>query len=189
VKEKLKIYIDNMVWDLFEKYNIDLEKEFSSEEFEMFITGEGVLEAELAPFNIKEYAQKNLDKNIVKTDRYFAFAGDKGDPFENSSAGFGDLNDPEVGGRFASEDETNFLNEYIEKVASTKRPTGLRKHEADISLAARSLIGIILTKDQDGILKTISLESNNQVVDMNDFDGSKSLKDYINERIDPKEHI
>jgi hypothetical protein len=80
-----------------------------------------------------------MDRCNIQTDVYFGFADDSMPAAQQRFGGF-DV------GRFASPEEIAFI--ASQRASSVERPTKLQKHEADISLAARSFHAVVLTLDR-----------------------------------------
>lgn len=183
MKKKTRIFIDNMMWDDFFAYNIDLEAEFPCDEFDLFITGEAHSEISMMPEAVQSNTRKAIDLEFVETDQYFGF-GDLNNPsFGAHLGGFGDLNDSKVGGRFIAPEEARLIDEESKIIGPKRRRSGLLNNEADVSIGARSLVGIVLTKDRKGVLKRIPNQYGGRIIDMNDFDGSIPLRNYVQSRL------
>ena len=183
--EKTKIYIDNNVWDILCKFNVDLNAEFSNDEFELMITREAEFEITGMPDAIREYTQKTIQARRVKTDSYFGFYDSSLSDDEQRNGGFGDLLNPDVGGRYADSFELEYMQSESYIISSKKRPTGLFKNEADVSLGARSLIGIVLTCDGKKSLKRAREKWNGVVVDIKKYDGSMAFGAFIKKELSP----
>ncbi|MDO8526833.1 MAG: hypothetical protein Q7T03_03990 [Deltaproteobacteria bacterium] len=172
LQEKIKIYIDNNVWDLLWKFNVNLNVELPHDEFEIFITGEAKFEFAGMPIEIKEYAQQFMNARKIRIDDYFGFYNSSLPEGEQRNGGFGSELNPQIGGRFATPSERDFLQKESSSISIKKMKTGLFKHEADVSLGARSLIAIVLTGDKRAVLKRARTEWSGSIIDVKEFDGS-----------------
>jgi hypothetical protein len=81
-------------------------------------------------------------------------------------------------GRWAHPDEIAFF--ASQRAPQVERPTKLQKHEADISLAARSFHSVVLTLDKRSTALKAAYDQGGKVVWLNGFDASGlTLADYI----------
>lgn len=152
----ISVYIDNGVWDLLHKFNMDLTVELPPSEFSIGITREA--EFEFTPLQTKnsslfQYIQTTLERRRIPTDALFGFCDERLPASEQRVGGFGF-------GRFASEEELALMRQLHSAIAppedgagQTKRPSGLFKNEADLALAMRAAHSVILTCDNKGPLK------------------------------------
>lgn len=181
--EKISVYIDNNIWDELYKYKIDLSEELPSSEFSLAITKEANFEIDSIPHaHIKEYAKYQITKCNIRTDAIFGFYDESLPREMQRFAGFGSEDDPTSGGRLLSEDEAAvFITENRQEVdkARSIRPTGLYKHEADISLAARATHSIVLTTNIKGALKRAHAKEGSRVIDMKLYQPKTRLYDFI----------
>jgi hypothetical protein len=142
----IDLYIDNNVWDLLFDLRLDLCAELPGGEFRILITREGEMEMTAIPEHraaLPEFIEATIARCGVEVDGHFGFRDGSLPPEEQRTSGFGL-------GRFITEEEA-----ALER-ATPRRRTGaqrkpsvkLRKNEADIALAARSFLGVVLTLDR-----------------------------------------
>lgn len=108
----LVLYLDNNVWDLFYEHGIDIDKELPSDEFTLRITREA--EFEIPPITDdakRAYVERILATGRVKVDSYFGFYDEALQPHEQRVSGFGDVHNPDVGGRFIEESEAELFEQ------------------------------------------------------------------------------
>jgi hypothetical protein len=111
----------------------------------------------------------------IQTDSYLGFADDSKPADEQRFGGF-DV------GRFASDEEIAFI--ASQKASSVVRPTKLQKHEADITLAARSFHAVVLSLDRKSVALRNAYDQGGKVVYLDDFDASSlSLAEFIKARM------
>ena len=171
----INIFIDNNAWDVFYDYGVDLVEELPESEFKLKITPEVELEIQLMPEDKLEFVNKTLRSNIVAVDRFFGFAGNP------RAGGFASETNPSTGGRFISSPEQEFINS--EKPKEAIRPTGLRKDEADIYLAARSLHSAVLTCNVKTSLKRAKINHDGRIVDLKKYRRGDSLAEFIKKEL------
>jgi hypothetical protein len=182
----INLFIDNNVWEFCIENNIDINNELPSSEFCLYITKEAVFEiCDKTPQDKKVYVQSLLDMGRIKTDTYFGFYDENHSDEKQRVAGFGEENDPNVGGRFIEEDESILLQNVTRCIGSQKKPaTGLYKHEADASLAARSLHAVVLTRDKNkGPLKKVKMHLGGIVINLDDWKKDISIASFIKAEI------
>jgi hypothetical protein len=181
----ITLFIDNNTWDVFFADGLDLTKELPDGEFNLCVTKEVEFEMALMPSEKREYAQRHLLVGRVHTDSYFGFYDERLGPNEQRVSGFGELNDPQAGGRFVEEEEAAVINSEHRSISPRKRPTGLYKNEADVMLAARSQRGIVLTCDvaKKGPLKRAQGRRPGTVVDLRKWARGTPLADFIRSEI------
>ncbi|MBU0680137.1 MAG: hypothetical protein KKD73_01825 [Proteobacteria bacterium] len=176
---KINLFFDNNAWDILFDAQIDLIRELPDNEFSLNITREAEFEIPLMPSGKREYVENVISKGKIITDRYFGFY-DESLPFEEQRAGgFGDINNPSAGGRFIDERESALMASEANIVGPTKRPTGLFKNEADVSLAARSLHSVVLTCDGKKSLKRAKNNHGGMIVDLKMYRKGQSLAGFI----------
>jgi hypothetical protein len=165
------IYLDSNVWDFLFDRNIYLSSEFPPEEVRLWITREMEFEIPQMPERKRTFVQTTIAKCNIGTDAFFGFFDDSRPPEEQRVQGFGH-------GRWASAQELDFL--ASENRSVVVRPTKLHKHEADVSLAARSFHSVVLTLDaKRGPLKR-AFRQGGKVVFLNSFDTcSISLREFV----------
>lgn len=176
---KIAIYLDNNVWDFFYNNKFDLVKELPPDEFSLWITGEAKFEIDLMPTEKQQYAKNAIKKCNIKTDEIFNFYDERFPLEKQPGGGFGDKNNPEIGGRWITDSEQNLRKSEAENIGPQKRKTGLYRNEADVSLAEKSLHSAVLTFDNKGPLKHAKDNHNGMVI---------NLKNYIN-RINRREKL
>jgi hypothetical protein len=165
------IYLDSNVWDLSFDRNIDLAAEFPPDEFRLWITREMEFEIPKMPERKRKFVRATIATCNIGTDALFGFYDDSKPPDEQRVRGFDQ-------GRWASKQELDFIAQ--EHRSDVVRPTKLQKHEADISLAARSFHSVVLTLDtKRGPLKRASRQGG-KVVFLNGFDTCGiSLREFV----------
>jgi len=178
---KIDVYIDNNAWDIFFDQNIDLSKELPEEEFNLKITREAEFEIPQMPAPKREYVEKYINNNKVKTDSFFGFYDESLPPDEQRVSEFGSIHDPAVGGRFISPAESQLMES--EPIGPSKRPTGLLKNEADASLAARSLHSFVITCDGKKALRRAKEAHQGKILDLKKFNGKTSLYSFVKAEI------
>ncbi|WP_143325669.1 hypothetical protein [Caballeronia sordidicola] len=175
------IFLDNNVWDFLFERRLDLSIELPSSEYKLAITREG--EFEIAPIpdhkaELKAFIAKTIARCAVGTDTYFGFGGRSLPANERRFAGFGF-------GRFAQTEESKFIGEEVRrwkelKVGAHQRKSKLFKHEADISLGARSFHYVVVSLDDKPGPLTRARDAGGRVVFLTDFDASGlSLREFI----------
>jgi len=149
----ISVTIDSSAWDYLFKAKINLCEELPQNDFSLFITREVEIEIERIPDAgkdgsdkraLKEYILNSIQSHQIKTTAIFGFAeaNISGEPAR--FAGFGQ-------GTFQSEQESDWRNrEQTKQFLSNKsrRPTGLAKNEADISVVIASLNSVVITGDK-----------------------------------------
>lgn len=168
----LSLFIDSNAWDAFFDRGIDLHLELPSDQFSIQITREAEFEIPHMPHDKRQYVEAALNGKMISTDTYFGFYDESLSPEQQRVAGF-DC------GRFASEEEVAVLREERSSVGQTRRPTGLYKNEADVSLAARSTVSVVLTCDGKGALKRAKTMYGGTIVDLKKWNTGESLASFI----------
>ena len=179
----INIFIDNNAWDIFFNAKIDLQKELPNNTFQLYMTSEAEFEIHGMPKEIRDYAESFIKTGVIKTDSYFGFCDDSLPADEQRVGGFGDLFNPDVGGRFITFEESTFIDSESTCIGPQKRPTGLYKNEADVSLAARALHNIVLTCDGKKALKRVKEIHNGLIIDLKKFQTDASLGDFIKQEL------
>src|SRR5665213_1147525 len=133
------VFIDANVWNFLFDRKLDLAAELPSEEWVIMHTREAEFEIPVGNPELDTFIKSAMEHCNVRTDSFFGFADETKPAAEQRYGGF-DI------GRFAHPDEIAFL--ASQRASQVERPTKLQKHEADISLAARSLHSVVLTLDQ-----------------------------------------
>ncbi len=151
------IFIDGNVWNFLYERGLDLATELTRSKF-----GKPELD---------DYIRRTIESCDMRTDSFFGFFDDTKPIGEQRFGGF-DV------GRFASLEEIEFISK--QRASNVVRPTRLQKHEADISLAARSFHSVVLTMDKKSPALRAAREAGGRVVWLNEFDPSKhTLAEFI----------
>ena len=180
---KLKVYIDNNVWDLLFDRNIDLSEALPSNEFLLFITREAEFEIPPMPTEKREYVELMMVRANIHTDVYFGFYNEKHAGNEQRSCGFADKFDPSVkGGRFISRGESIAIKSERHLLGKVNTKTHLLNNEADISLAARATHSVILTCDNKKALKR-ARKNTGRVINLKKWDNISSLSEFIKDEL------
>jgi hypothetical protein len=170
------VFLDHNAWDVLFALRLDLAVELPSDEFGIGITREAEFEiAATAARNpeLKAYIDDTIAKCRIETDSYFGFYCDSFAREEQRVAGF-DV------GRWASSRELEFIAQQQRWLREEKRKTKLYVNEADISLAARSFVSVVLTCDKKPGPLRDAYEQGGMVVYLNGFETSGlSLRNYI----------
>lgn len=168
----ISLFVDSNAWDAFFDRGIDLHLELPSDQFSIQITKEAEFEIAQMPPDKRQYVEAALNDKTISTDTYFGFNDESLPPEQQRVAGF-DC------GRFASEEELAVLRAERSSVGPTMRPTGLYKNEADVSLAARSTVSVVLTCDGKGALKRAKTMYGGTVVDLKKWNAGEPLATFI----------
>ncbi|MBM7454319.1 hypothetical protein HNR62_000143 [Oceanisphaera litoralis] len=171
---KTNIFIDNNAWDIFVDQNLDLSVELPPEEFNLKITREAEFEILQMPKEKREYVERYISQKTIKTDSFFGFYDESLPPNEQRNGGF-DV------GRFIDPEEARLIQG--ETIGPSKRPTGLLKNEADVSLAARSLHSFVITCDGKKALKRAKENSSGKIIDLKKYIPGTSLYSFIKAEI------
>ena len=142
----IDLYIDNNVWDLLFDLGLDLCAELPPSEFRILITREGEMEIDAIPerkAELRAFIDATAARCGVATDAHFGFRDDGVPLDEQRTMGFGQ-------GRFIDEGEAAFAREtpWRSDEPPRKPEVKLCRNEADIALAARSFLGVVLTLDK-----------------------------------------
>jgi hypothetical protein len=180
VKENnlIRVFIDNNVWDIFYKYNLDLCTELPASKYALLITREAEFEFEGMPSEKKTYVNEQILKRKVKTDRIFGFYNPAYPPNEQRFGGFGTYSDNNVGGRFIRDDEAKILKEE-RKAIGKKKKSGLYNNEADVAIASRSLHSVVLTCDNKKVLKRAKKRTGSLILNLSNYDNTISISELI----------
>ncbi|MBD9616739.1 hypothetical protein [Pseudomonas sp. PDM07] len=176
------VYIDSNIFDFIYENGIDLSKEFPSEQFELRIVGEQVLEKRAIPEGkqwLKKFIEDSIESWGIKVDRLFGFYDTRHSSEDQRVGGYGDGFGG--GGRYTSLEESEFIKEQRKEGELEKRKSGLYPDETDISLGARAMAGsTVITLDaKKGPLRT-ARDMGAPVVFLTDFIASgKSLRDFV----------
>lgn len=126
------IFLDNNIFDFLFKNKIRLSDEFPRGDFSLFIIREIELEIATTPHELNLFISENMKACKISVDSHFGFYCDDHPAHQQRNGGFNE-------GRFITSQERTFINEYRNKIGTTKKKNGLYKNETDIALAARSL--------------------------------------------------
>jgi len=176
------VYIDSNIFNFIHDHSIDLSSEFPPDEFSLRIVGEQDLEKRAIPEGklwLKQFIEKSIDDWGIKTDRLFGFYDPRHSPEDQRAGGYGDGSGN--GGRYASLEEVEFIQEQRKEGELQKRKSGLYPDETDISLGARAVSGAtVITLDaKKGPLKAAK-DRGAPVVFLTDFLASgKSLREFV----------
>lgn len=174
----IEVYLDNNVWDLLFDLRLDLCAELPRGEFRIFITREGEMERTAIPEHraaLREFIEATIARCGVLVDGHFGFRDGSLPPEEQRTSGFGL-------GRFITEEEAAFERATPRRRAAVPRKPGvkLRKNEADIALAARSFLGIVLTLDRKPGALADAHRQGGKVVFLTDFERSgMTLREFV----------
>jgi hypothetical protein len=183
----IDVYLDHNVWHFLFERRLDLEVELPREEFCIYLTREAEFEIRSVPEEevlLKAFIYDTIAKCRIRTDLLFGFA-DESLPLDEQRVGGFDQ------GRWVRPKEADFiLDQRRIRLKGAKRPTKLKKNEADISVAARSFYSIVLSLDgKPGPIKD-AYRQGGKVVFLTDFDKSRmSLRDFIKATGQPKPRI
>ncbi len=169
------VFIDGNVWNFFFDRKLDLAAELPAAEWGIMHTREAEFEIPVGKPELDAFIKETMERCNVQTDSFFGFADETRPAAEQRFGGF-DV------GRFAHPDEIAFL--ASQRASQVERPTKLRKHEADISLAARSLHSVVLTLDRRSGPLRAARDQGGKVVWLDDFDASGlTLAEFIKRAI------
>lgn len=181
--EKTRLYIDNNVWDILYKNNIDLSEALPNNQFSLAITREAQFEIDSIPNkNIRDFANRQIEKYQIRIDNIFGFYNPDIPREMQRVSGFGSEEDPKSGGRLMREEEAKVIHdEACRQIGKTPpmRPTGLFKHEADTALAARATHSVVLTCNIKDALKRANKNPGSRVIDMKLYNPGNSLYEFI----------
>lgn len=165
------VFIDGNVWNFLFDRGLDLAIELPADGWGIMHTREAEFEIPVGKPTLDNFIQSTIERCNIRTDSFFGFS-DESKPRDEQR--FGGLNV----GRWAHPDEIAFLTS--QRASAVERPTKLRKHEADISLAARSFHSVVLTLDRRSVPLRAARDQGGMVVYLNNFDASKlSLATFI----------
>ena len=133
------VFIDGHVWNFLFDRKLDLAVVLPAIEWGIMHTREAEFEIPVGKPELDVFIRETTKRCKIQTDSLFGFADEKKPLVEQRFGGFGI-------GRWAHPDEVVFL--ASQRASHAKRPTKLQKHEADISLAARSFHSVVLTLDR-----------------------------------------
>jgi len=139
----LSVYIDNNVWDFLFDRRIDLATALPRDRFCLAITREAEFEIPLIPddkADLKDFIADSIARCTIRTDSLFGFYDETIPEDEQRYGGF-DV------GRWASQEEWDFLARKRTPLNQVRRKTGLYKDEADRALALRAIHSVVLSLD------------------------------------------
>ena len=169
------VFIDGNVWNFLFDRKLDLAAELPSNEWGIMHTREAEFEIPAGKPALDAFIQETMARCNVQTDILFGFADETRPVAEQRFGGF-DV------GRFAHPDEIAFIAN--QRASQVVRPTRLQKHEADISLAARSFHSVVLTLDRRSAPLKAARDQGGKVVWLNDYDASAlTLAEFIKRTI------
>ncbi|MDD2720681.1 MAG: hypothetical protein PHH47_05160 [Gallionella sp.] len=168
----ISLFVDSNAWDAFFDRGVDLRLELPSDQFSIQITREAEFEILHMPSDKRKYVETALNDRMISTDTYFGLYDESLPPEQQRVAGL-DC------GRFASEEELAILRTERSSVGPTMRPTGLYKNEADVSLAARSTVSVVLTCDGKKALKRAKTIHGGTIVDLKKWNAGELLATFI----------
>jgi hypothetical protein len=169
------VFIDGNVWNFLFDRNLDLAAELPASYWSIMHTREAEFEIPVGKPALDAFIKETMNRCDIKTDALFGFADETKPVTEQRFGGFNV-------GRFAHPEEIAFLGSY--RASHIQRPTKLQKHEADISLAARSFHSVVLTLDTRSAPLKAAHSQGGKVVWLNDFDASGlTLADFIRRAI------
>ncbi|MBB5053597.1 MULTISPECIES: hypothetical protein [Afipia] len=170
------VFIDGNVWNFLYERHLDLAVELPAPEFAIMHTREAEFEIPVGKPDLDDFIRKTMQRCNVRTDSIFGFADDTKSLNEQRFGGFDQ-------GRFAAPEEIDFMLKY--GTSGIVRPTKLQKHEADISLAAKSFHSIVLTLDKRSSPLRAARGAGGKVVWLNDIDqNSLTLATYVRAAIE-----
>ena len=97
---RTKLYFDNNAWDILFEFNVNINSELPSSEYEILITREAEFEIPGMPAEKREYVDKSMKLSDVKTDIYFGHYNPALPSNEQRVTGYGSLGNNEAGGRY-----------------------------------------------------------------------------------------
>ena len=171
----LGVFLDGNVWNFLFERRLDLAVELPRPEFGICHTREAEFEIPTGKPDLNAYIEATIERCEIVTDSFFGFFNPDIPGNEQRYGGF-DV------GRFARHEEIAFISAQRKSLA--QRPTKLQKHEADISLAARSFHSVVLTLDKRSSALRDARSQGGKVVYLNGFDDSGiSLAEFIRSAI------
>ncbi|GAA0576960.1 hypothetical protein GCM10009416_14440 [Craurococcus roseus] len=171
-------YLDNNVWDLLFDLRLDLCAELPPGEFRILITREGEMEVTAIPerrAELRAFINGTIGRCGVEVDGHFGFRDDNLPPEEQRTMGFGS-------GRFITEDERDFAahTPWRSDDPPRKPEVKLRRNEADVALAARAFLGVVLTLDRKPGALADAHRQGGKVVFLTGFEGSGlTLREFV----------
>ncbi len=169
------VFIDGNVWNFLFDRRLDLAAELPAAEWGIMHTREAEFEIPVGKPELDAIITATMERCNVQTDSLFGWADPTNPATEQRFGGFNV-------GRWAYPDEIAFF--ASQRASQAERPTRLQKHEADISLAARSFHPVVLTLDKRSTPLKAAHDQGGKVVWLNEFDASGlSLADYIRKAI------
>lgn len=172
----LSVYLDNNVWDFLFDRRIDLADALPRDRFCLAITREAEFEIPLIPASksdLKSFIADTIARCTIRTDSLFGFYDETLPEDEQRYGGFD-------AGRWASQEELDFLAQQRTPLNPIKRKTGLQKDEADRALALRAIHSVVLSLDKKRGPINAAYQRGGKVVFLSGFDASGlSLEQFI----------
>jgi len=180
-----RVFIDNNVWDVFYRFDVDLRLEMVGSILTLWITREGEFEIQCIPQSpLRAYVDGVMRSGLVGVDACFGFYDINFTIGEQRVGGFSDYTQSVSGGRFIEADEALFIVQNSGKInRHVVRPTRLFKHEADVALASRAIDSVVLTADKKGVLKNARYGLAHRIIDMTNYSRTVSLVDFIKSQL------
>ncbi|EDM25469.1 hypothetical protein LNTAR_25410 [Lentisphaera araneosa HTCC2155] len=184
--QKITIYLDNNIWDFLFENQINIHDEFPTELFDICITKEVSFETEAIKNQQEkiEFIRSARDRG-VKVRSLFGFKDERHSEEKQRSGGWDE-------GFWSCSEIENFRATLKERFSredqAKKASTDLYKNEADIDLAARSVVDIVLSLDEkrgstNGPLN-VAFEAGHNIVFLTDFlPQSESLRNFVAQNI------
>lgn len=152
----IAVYIDSCAWNYLYSNAIDLAHELPPHRYSIYITREVEIELSAIPdigcdgndkSALKAYIKQGIDRLPVTTSYVFGFQTLEPDGTPSPVQVYGGFGT----GTFQSEEERTFYArpEIAQQLQSGKKSnSGLGKNQADASLAAQSVLAIVLTNER-----------------------------------------
>ncbi|MFZ6722897.1 hypothetical protein [Undibacterium sp. Ji49W] len=185
----ISVTLDANVWNYLFNSKICLVDELPPEFFSLYQTREVEIEIEEIPnFGkdssdkqaLKEYIGRSIQASNVITSAIFGFAEASATGGPVIYAGFGQ-------GTFESEQERAWREREETKRfmnAKSRRPTGLAKNEADVSVAVASLSSVVITADKKAGPISDAAKNGGRVLYLDDVIASGlSLSEFITKNV------
>lgn len=150
---KVAVYIDSCAWNYLHRKQIDLAKELPTRKYSVFMTKEVAIEIAAIPDHstnadnrpLKEYIRNSMARHSIAISANFGFRSCKPDGTRSETQINGGFGHP-----FQSAADRHYYDRPEVKEMLNKplrKKTGLRKNQADASLAVRAARAIILTDE------------------------------------------
>ncbi|WP_057092984.1 hypothetical protein KV708_19350 [Comamonas thiooxydans] len=152
----IHVFIDSCAWNYLYENEVDLEKELPPDRFSIRLVREVEIELQAIPdvggdgvdkSGLKAFIRRNIERLPVTTSYTFGFATLESDGTPSKTQVYGGFNV----GTFQPKEERDFyarseIQQQLQNGKKTK--SGLGKNEADASLAAKSVLNIVLTNER-----------------------------------------